>query len=207
MRYAKQENATNCGPVALGNALKFLGVGSYWKNRAQLTKLSGWRPDYGTPIRKLARAGKILGKKYEFSFVRMYKPTYEKMRAAIKSGTGLIVAYDWFNLKGGHFVFVHQEDGDWLNTANEAARDEYEANVLHRWTPRSVWEARIARGGFGVWRVEPLYCIAPKCKKQWTMLFPMRWCDDHWREWWDCSCSVEKDCRVHGYAKKRNKCL
>lgn len=155
MTYSKQLNQTDCGPCALGNAIKFLGLGSGYKQNHSCFKLAlGWLPNTGVSCYEMSNALKFLAGRLKFKQHRLLKPTWPKMRTALDTGYGLIMAYDFKpgDIMTGHFIFISKSGAGYI-AWNDSLKDEYMSKLAHREIDGNKIRARLIRGGCVVWKV------------------------------------------------------
>lgn len=154
MRFSKQLNQTDCGPCALGNAIKFMGYGrGYRKNHCYYKAALGWLPNTGVSCSEMSRTLKFLAKPFGFKQSRMLKPTWNKMMLALDNGYGLIVAYNFkpCDIVTGHFVFLSKEGENYI-VWNDTIKDIYTSPLTHSKVNPNKINVRLSRGGC-VWKV------------------------------------------------------
>jgi len=101
----EQQHASSCGPVAIINALKWLGYSvSYREELPTFTKL-GY--DDGTncyDLRRMLNAYQIKYKLYKQSSIK-------KLEQILNRGNTAIVCYDWVGPedRGGHYIFIDSD--------------------------------------------------------------------------------------------------
>lgn len=152
--YSKQLNNTDCGPCALGNALKFLERGSYRESVKWCRAILGWQPHGGVPNSQMHAALKFLSKRLGFEVIKFKNPTWKKMQQMATNGYGLVVSYDFIpnDFTTGHFIFMSM-NGSTMWAWNDSVDDMYHGKLKHMPTNGDIWKKRLARGDIYMWAV------------------------------------------------------
>jgi len=118
MRYINlQPHATTCGPIAVMNLLKDLGMKISYKKYIELFYTLGCgKRDMGTSPHDLANMLKLFGIKYKYSI----KNNVRDVERKLKSGKVLIMSYRWYEngKSSGHFIFVDKQTKNYINGYN-----------------------------------------------------------------------------------------
>ncbi|MFA5024169.1 MAG: C39 family peptidase [Patescibacteria group bacterium] len=116
IRYIRQRDEYSCGPVAIVNALKFIGINATHDSVCYVSMLCNCCRETGTEPEDIERAFKAL----EVKFKRKIFPTLKEIDDHIDNGGALLLDYFW-SPEDGHYtlcigrtpkyyVFVNDED-------------------------------------------------------------------------------------------------
>ena len=145
MRYVnKQQHKASCGPVAVINALKWLGCSVNYRDSLDIFKVLGYHENGGgtwkSGVINMLRFFKI---RFEFKD-RIKVRDIEK---AIDDGYSVVLSYRWYenNKYGNHLVFIDKYTDKLIKSKNErfnggdygAKKSEYK-----RWFARSKKEGK-----------------------------------------------------------------
>jgi hypothetical protein len=122
-RYIKQQqHSTSCGPVAVLNALKWLGYSAPYRENIDTFKSLGWNPEVGSYSGDMNKYLKHFDIKYKLH----KKPTVAKMKKILKNGNAIIFAYDRVTeyTAAGHVIFIDFHSIGYFNAYNYIGSDE-----------------------------------------------------------------------------------
>lgn len=103
---------TACGPVAVLNALKWLGCNVSWNEYQDIFPFLGWqkffKEDNGTCISGIKKMLKFFNIKHQhISYNNKVK--IKDLEKTLDAGHAIILNYRWYNkdgTSGGHYVFI-----------------------------------------------------------------------------------------------------
>ena len=98
-RYIKQRDQYRCGPVAVINTLKFLGVSITYKSLPIIQELCKCANPHGTDRYDFENALKKLGVKFE----RRVRPTLKDIDRHINKGGAILMDY-YLGYEDGHYA-------------------------------------------------------------------------------------------------------
>jgi len=155
-RYIKQRDQFSCVAIAILNARKWLGHKvSYDRDYMSVRCKAGLIIGVGTGARGFLRAARGL------PLTRICKPTYAKIKKAIKAGNAVIVRSRWPQPRGGHIFLI----------TKLTKRSVFCVNVYggHVWRSRRIFKGYYlyrGAGGPAAWTVEKQPCPSNHKPKQ-----------------------------------------
>ncbi|MFA5024119.1 MAG: C39 family peptidase [Patescibacteria group bacterium] len=99
IRYVKQRDEYSCGPIAILNAMKWLGKPVTYKDLARLKDICCCRSPNGTWPKVISVVLKILKIKYLYKA----KPSIKEIDKHLDDG-GSILLVHYYNITRGHYV-------------------------------------------------------------------------------------------------------
>lgn len=153
IRYCKQLNKSDCGPIAVLNALKWAGEPvSIRKNYKEIRDNCFWIPRIGTESFDLQS---FLDRWDSIATSRVWSYTLKALDSSLKQGKTLILLYT-FRRKDkdqGHFIFIHGQDkngyfiyNDYDNNKEHCSyitRKEMKKRLSYRIRDGKSWDPRI----------------------------------------------------------------
>ena len=153
MRYVAQSDDFSCGPVAILNALKWVGSDATIKNylpflqfgcrTIDLEDPTNW-DDNGTSNQDFDRILRYVGKG-KFKIRRTHRPTVPMIRRHLMAGGSVALGYFWRDGTsfGEHFCFLSKMENNQFVTANDHLSTTYNAvcyrleKTIRRWLKKS----------------------------------------------------------------------
>lgn len=129
MRYInKQSYPTCCGPVAVLNALKWLGNSVSWRKYEDIFPFLGWqkycKEDKGCNLHSIHKMLRFFEVNYRYIPHTKHVIIWDIERELDK-GNGVILNYRWYNKngnEGNHYVFIDQHTPTRFRSKNEWLR-------------------------------------------------------------------------------------
>ena len=138
----KQQHTTSCGPVAVINAIKWLGISIPYRKYINMFKMLYWSTggQRGQYPKYISSGLKLFGVKYK----KLYHPTIKDIEEAIDRGSGVILQYKWYHKGniGGHYVFIdhHTPTRFRAYNARKDGTPVEDKKYLKKWMTRSKKE-------------------------------------------------------------------
>jgi len=139
----KQQHKLSCGPVAIMNALKWLGESVSYKKDLKLFEQIGYTIKHGWWRHELRRGLNYFNIKH-----KLYKqPTLQDMKNILKRGNSIILAYDWFaeNSDGGHYIFMDSYNGKYFQAYNVSKKGKEKGKINDMYMKQTFYMSRLDR--------------------------------------------------------------
>lgn len=146
IKYCKQLNKTDCGPIAVINALKWAGLKvSIGKNYKDIRQSCYWVPRDGTD------AIDMRGCLDRFDGVatnQIWRYTLKSLDQSLDNGKALILLYTLFarGQDRGHFIFIHGRDKGGYFVYNDFKKDKSHVTYITRKEMKKRLSARVRDG-------------------------------------------------------------
>jgi predicted secreted Zn-dependent protease len=116
-RYAQQIGRTSCGPTAIANVLKWVGVKlNYKRDRRQLMKDCCCTSLYGTSFARFNYVLRHYAEQVGFTVRRKYKPKLADIDRHLKCGGIAAICYE--HQYGRHYALIVAGDGKRYDMVN-----------------------------------------------------------------------------------------
>ena len=116
IRYLRQRDNYNCGPVAIINALKFFGERATQKDISRIAKIVNCKSPHGTSPKNMNKGiNKI------FKCEKMEDPTMRDIDQILLNGNPVILNYliQENGERWGHYIFIPRRETDGFIIINE----------------------------------------------------------------------------------------
>lgn len=116
MRYVNiQPHKSSCGPVAIINALKWLGCSTSYR---KMLPFFNWNTEEGMHFDEMTQDLRKLGLRFKV----VDYPTIKDMERELDKGRALVYAYYWFEKfeRSGHYVFVDRHTPKMFSVKNNS---------------------------------------------------------------------------------------
>ena len=122
----KQQHNDTCGPVAIINALKWLGYSAVYRDMVEDFRKLGC--DEGTSCYDLRRMLNAYGVKYKLH----KRSSVKDIERILDRGNAAIVGYDWVHeeSRSGHYIFIDFHLEKWFNAYNY--KSGFETGMLRK---------------------------------------------------------------------------
>lgn len=99
IRYVSQRDSYSCGPIAIINTLKFLGINITYKALPYIRMLCNCKINYGTDEEDIENVLKMFG----IRFKGIHHPTLKEIDKHIECGGAILLNYS-FGIDIGHYT-------------------------------------------------------------------------------------------------------
>lgn len=116
-RYCRQRDKFRCGPIALLNTMKWVGLPNVtYQDVFRISKMCGCTPPWGTEPSKLTTAARqLFGTE---CVIRSGRVTYRQLKEHLSGGGVAILCYFDKQIKHGHSIFIYRVSDYFFWTVN-----------------------------------------------------------------------------------------
>lgn len=151
MRYiTQQQHDKSCGPIAIMNALKWLGESVSYRKDLELFKQIGYTINSGWYRHELRRGLNYFNIKH-----KLHKaPTLTAMKQILKKGNSIIMEHDWVleDTTGGHYIFIDGYEDSFFKAYNTLTLKSESGKISDIYVKQAFYMSKLISKNYTVGR-------------------------------------------------------